>query len=246
MMISRRAVFLFAAALVGVGAALAVAGAGVLADPAPLFDYSTRYGRLELRSDQPFDADAGRRVLADVEGRLGKSEFNDDGPHQAIVANTELRRRITFLWNGGAAGLNYYPLSRSVFIRGSDIGADRVYGASGKAAKPPRTLAYYITHEIGHTLAKERVGVAANASAPRWIREGVADYIGFGSQADVDEMIAALRNHDPSFDPRSGYYMRYRLLIAGLIQRKQWTLERLLLSDMSQEEAEKIVLGSAS
>lgn len=238
-----RTVFRCAAAVIAVAILLAATVATVLAYPDPLFGYSVIKGRLELRSDRPFDAQAGLRVLADVEARLDKSILNDKRRHGAVVANDGWRRKLVFLWNGGAAGVNYYPATRDVFIRMSDIAADRVYGASGKMAKPPRTLAYYITHEIGHTLSAERVGVAAYRSVPRWIREGVADYIGFGSQVDVDELLAALHAGDPTLDPKSGYYARYRLLVAALVQRDHWPLERLLESDMTQAEAEGIVLG---
>jgi hypothetical protein len=243
-MSKRRAVVRFTAALAGVVGLLAATEAAVLAHPDPLFAYHVGYGRLELRSDRPFDFEAGQHLLADVEQRLSKSELNDAEPHAAIIANTEWRRALSFLWNGGAAGLNYYPLTRNVFIRKSDIEADRVYGASGKMAQPPRTLAYYIAHEMGHTLTKERVGGVAYSSMPRWIREGVADYIGFGSKADVGELMKALRSGDPALDPKSGYYARYRLLAAALIEHEHWSMDRLLHSHMTQAEAEKIVLGS--
>jgi len=238
-----RAVFRCAAALIAIAMVLAATVATVLAYPDPLFGYSVAKGRLELRSDHPFDTQAGLRVLADVEARLGASILNDKRRHGAIVANDEWRRKLVFLWNGGAAGVNYYPATRHVFIRMSDIAAGRVYGASGKMAQPPRTLAYYIAHEIGHTLSAERVGVVAYRSVPRWIREGIADYIGFGSRVAVDKLLTALRAGDPRLDPKSGNYARYRLLVAALVQRDHWPLERLLESDMTQAEAEGIVLG---
>ena len=239
----RRAVVRFAAWVAGVAGVLTCTGVTVLAHPDPLFAYHVTYGRLELRSDAPFDFAAGQSVLADVERRLDQSELNDRGSHRAIIANAAWRRELTFLWNGGAAGLNYYPLTRNVFIRRSDIEADRVFGASGKMAQPPRTLAYYIAHEIGHTLTKERVGEAEFFSMPRWLREGVADYIGFGSRVDVDELMKALRAGDPTLDPRSGYYARYRLLVAALLQREHWPMDKLLHSKLSEQEAEKIVLS---
>jgi hypothetical protein len=241
-MIARRAVFRCIAAIALVAVALVATGVTVLAYPDPLFGYHVSYGRLELRSDRPFDIAAGEKVLADVETRLRKSVLNDDNRHMAVIANAPWRHDAVFLWNGGAAGLNYYPITRNVFIRHSDIEADRVYGASGKMAQPPRTLAYYIAHEITHTLTAEHVGIVKYRSLPRWMREGVADYVGFGSDIDVDELLAALRAGDPTLDPRSGYYARYRLLAAALIQRKHWTMDQLLNSGLLQDEAEKLVL----
>ena len=102
-----RAVFHCAAALIAIAIVLAATVATVLAYPDPLFRHFVVKGRLELRSDHPFDMQAGLRVLADVEARLDKSILNDKGRHGAIVANDKWRRKLVFLWSGGAAGVNY-------------------------------------------------------------------------------------------------------------------------------------------
>lgn len=224
------------------GIALAGTIATVLARPDPLFPYRAAQGRLQLWSDRPFAAADAQRVLADVEARLARSPLNDSGMHRAVIANEPWHRRAVFLWNGGAAGVNYYPLTRNVFIRHSDIAADRVYGASGRMADPPRTLAYYIAHEIGHTLTQETIGFGAYRALPRWIREGLADYIAFGSNVDADALLAALRRGDPTLDPASGNYARYRLLVAWLLDKEGWTTARLLHARLPQSEAERIVL----
>jgi len=76
----------------------------------------------------------------------------------------EWRRRLVFLWNYGAGGVNYYPL-RNVFIRHSDVDGDRVVSNAGPVP-PPRTLAYFAAHEVGHSLIGERVGALANHRLP--------------------------------------------------------------------------------
>jgi len=228
-----------AAALFGAAALCAVAASSVLAYPQPLFRYHVEQGRLQLFSDRPFDPERGRRVLADVERRIATSPLDRRfGVHRIFVAQSEWRRRLVFLWTYGAGGVNFYPATRNVFIRQSDIDADRVLRGGGPVP-PPRTLAYYGAHEIGHSLIGERIGAVANRRLPEWIREGVADYIGFGGAVDIDALTRSLLAGDPDLDPaRSGLYARYRLLVAWLIEREGWSIDRLLASRMTQAEAE--------
>lgn len=213
--------------------------------PELLFPYHAHEGRLDLWSDEPFEAAAAHRLLADVEARIGHSVLDDRLSHGVVIANIDWHHRLTFLWNYGAAGLNWYPITRNVFIRSASIAENRVIRPSGKPVELPRTLAYYAAHEIGHTLIAEHVGVwRYHRDLPHWLREGVADYIGFGGKVDVEKLRRALHAGSEELDPaKSGTYARYRLLVAGLLSREGWTMERLLQSPPSQGEAEAIVLG---
>ena len=178
-----------------------------VAYPQPLFAYHVEAGRLSLYSDVAFDPAAGRAVLDEVAGRLARSALDDRAPHRIFVANAEWRRRLLFLWGYGAGGINFYPVGGGVFLRQADIAADRLLHAScagnpfpacGTPVAPPRTLAYYAAHEIGHDFIAERVGQVANWRLPKWIREGMVDYIGYASQVDVDALRAAWKRGDPT------------------------------------------------
>jgi hypothetical protein len=220
-------------------------GVAALVHPQPAFAYHVQLGRLSLFSDKPFDVDKSKRLLADVYRRLRlASLYHSDGEHRIFVANSYWRARLVFLWNFGAAGVNYYPLTRNVFIRESDIDNDRVLRTAGPVL-PPRTLAYYAAHEIAHSLAGEAVGPVSYHSLPAWIREGVADYIGLAQPVDFEDLIERLRADDPELDPkRSGLYLRYRLLVSYFIDHEHWSLERLLASPMPQPEAEARMLAA--
>jgi hypothetical protein len=225
--------------------ALALGGTALaaLAYPQPLFAYRVEQGRLRLYSDRPFDPQRADHLLADVEQRLARSPFNDDNVHRIFIANSEWRRRLLFLWNAGAAGVNYFPLTRNVFIRRADVDDDRVMTTLGEPKAPPRTLAYYATHEIAHTLIKEQLSLLQQGKLPLWINEGIADDTGFGDQADIDGLIRGWQNGDPDLDPkRSGYYDRYRLLVVYFLKRKGCTAAQLVASNMPQAEAEQILM----
>ena len=227
------------------GATLATSVAAVLAYPQPLFAYRVVHGRLALYSDRPFDPGKAALLLADVDRRIAISPLDrHDGTHRIFVANAPWRTRLTFLWNYGAGGVNFHPLTRNVFIRGSDIDHDRMMTSLGTPVPPPRTLAYFAAHEIGHSLISERIGAMANRRLPRWIREGLADYIGFAGDVDVQDVARKLRAGDPELDPaRSGLYARYRLLVAFFLAHEGWSIDRLLASRLPQAEAEQKLLA---
>jgi hypothetical protein len=225
--------------------AIGLAVLGLLVYPQPLFAHSVVVdGRLELWSDQPFDADAGRRVLADIDNRISRSPLDKhDGVHRVFIVNARWRARLLFLWSYGAGGLNYYPLTRNVFIRRSDIEAGRVLRWSGELVEAPRTLAYYGAHEIAHSLTGEAVGPLRYHRLPAWVREGLADCIALPDQRDLETLQARLAAGDPALDPRkSGLYTRYRLLVMLALEKHDWTLERLLKTPPSKQEAEKQLL----
>jgi hypothetical protein len=226
---------------------LGAAVAGALGYPEPLYAYSVSAGRLALYSDRPFAIEAGRAVLDDVERRLAAAPASIADPHsryRIFVSNDEARRRLTFLWNYGAGGVNYYPIAGSVFIRQADVDRDRLLRSDGSDVPPPRTLAYYGGHEIAHSLIGRRIGAVANWRLPVWIREGLADYIGFGGEVDIEALTAQLRAGHRDLDPAaSGLYARYRLLVAHMLDREGWTVDALLASGMTQVELERRLLA---
>ena len=110
---------------------------------------------------------------------------------------------------------------------------------AGEPKSPPRTLDFYVAHEIAHTLIKEQLTPLQQLKLPRWINEGLADEIGFGDEADIETLIQRLQAGDPDLDPaRSGYYDRYRLLVSYVMKRSDWVPGRLIASFMPQNEAE--------
>lgn len=237
-------VFRVALAALLSGVTAAGAWAAVLNAPGLVFPHTASEGRITIWSDREFARDDAIRILADVQVRLAGSPLDDGGHHGVVIAQESWRQRLVFLWAYGAGGVNHYPLTRNVFIRNSNVALGQVFGPSGQPAAPPRTLSYFIAHEIAHTLTIERVGPLAYWRMPIWIREGVADHVGLAGRIDIDEHARRLRDGDPVMNPaRSGHYARYRLLVAALLERKGWTLDRLLQSRMTLAEAEALVLS---
>jgi hypothetical protein len=100
---------------------------------------------------------------------------------------------------------------------------------SGKPVPGTRTLDYFIAHEITHELTGRTVGAWRFYRMPQWIREGYADYVGKGAAFDYAEARRAFLAGVPEMDwKRSGLYWRFNLLVAYLLDRKHWTVDRLL------------------
>lgn len=218
----------------------------MLAYPEPLYAYHVEEGRLQLYSDRPFNVERGRAVLDEVEQRIARAPaelLDSNSTYRVFVNNDEWRKRLVFLWNYGAGGVNYYPMGGGVFLRQADIDGDRMLRSDGASVAPPRTLAYYAGHEIGHSLIGKRIGAVANWRLPAWIREGMADYVAFGGDVDVVALARAWRAGDPDLDPkRSGTYALYRLLVAYLLQHEGWSVDRLLNSGMKLADAERMLV----
>ncbi len=215
--------------------------------PEPLYSHHLQSGRLHLYSDRPFQPAPARAVLAEVELRLARSPLQDpSSTYRIFVANSPWRLRLAFLWNYGAGGVNYYPIAHNVFLRQADIDSNRLLRSDGAPVPPPRTLSYYAAHEIAHTLIGKHTGAIGNWRLPVWIREGLADYIGFNGEVDIPALTQALRDGHPSMDPiRSGLYARYRLLVAYMLTREHWSATRLLQSNLPITAAEQLLLAPA-
>jgi hypothetical protein len=183
-------------------------------------------------------------VLRDVAARLATSPLDHGRSHAVAIANTEWRRRLVFAGQGGAAGVNRYPVTPVVYLRHSDVERGVVYGASGKPAKPPRTLAYYMAHEITHSLTAEHLGWERlwNRRLPQWVREGYADYVGVGGKVEMADLYRREKAGDPDLSfARSHTYAQFRLLVAYMLERKGFTVEQLLAARLTVNEVQAMM-----
>jgi len=215
----------------------------LIAFPEPLFCCYTERGRLSLYSDEPFNPARAQALLDGIDARLRRSPLDHGEPAAIFISNADWRQRLLMNIAYGAGGVNFYPLTRNVFLRNADIDADTLYGRSGRPTERPRTLSYFAAHEIGHSLTGESLGMwhIWNWRSPVWIREGSADFIGFGGRVGVAELYSRFRAHDPVFNPASGHYDRYRLLTAYFLLNRHWPMERLLSSNITMPDAEKMM-----
>jgi hypothetical protein len=142
----------------------------------------------------------------------------------------------------GVAGVNRYPLTTNVFMRDAIIEENCLIGPSGSRVSGVRTLDYFIAHEIAHTLTGQAIGGLKYHRLPQWVREGYADYVGKGSAFNYDEARKAFLAGVPEMDwAKSGLYWRYNLLVAFLLEKHGWSVQRLLEERVDQGAVEQLI-----
>ena len=221
----------FRVARLGLAAAtLFGAYAALLCTPQPFFAYSVRADNIILYSDRPLPDEATRKVLLSSLQRLAKCPLYAAHPAASVfICNSRWREALFFSKHYGVGGVSPYPFTTNVFLREASFEDNRLISPRGVAVVPPRTLDYFIAHELTHELTGRLVGPWAFYRMPQWVREGYADYVGKGETFRYDEVRQALLAGAPEMDfRRSGLYWRFNLLVSYLLDRQNWPVERLL------------------
>src|ERR1044072_4451754 len=213
---------------------------GLLCFPQPFFRWSVSAANLALYSDKPFSEVEAKKVLQLTQTKLEASPLYSAQEHHSIfICNERWRQRLFFNRHYGVGGLNYYPLTTNVFVRDANIEEDRLIGPAGNSVPGDRTLDYFITHEITHTLTKQAAGWIHHIRLPEWVTEGYPDYVGKGSAFHYDETRQAFLSNAPEMGRwKSGLYLRYHLLVAYLLDKKQWGINQLLTEPLEQQTVE--------
>lgn len=215
---------------------------GLLLWPKPLFAYSLGTGKIVVASDRPISALGGERFLRDFEGLLARSPLKPQNrQYQVHITNEDWRRRLFFLPSPDAWGVGYARFGGSVFLSGADFETGRVVHR-GYIGTPPRTLAYLCAHELTHVIVAEHLGWA-RYRIPEWVDEGFADYVGIENRQGFAALRDALgdRPVDTPLRMKYGSYPRYRLLVTFFLERKGWTIDQLMRTNLSEHEAEELM-----
>jgi hypothetical protein len=192
--------------------------------PEPLFPYLVRDHNLLLYSTGPLPADTAM-LVKEVQARLAASAaYNDTLQQRVFICGTA--EEFAFFANFAvkSSGLTYVYLNHNIFLRPSDIGHNQLTNYSGYRVMDDRTLVYYISHEVTHSLTVSYIGASGYHNLPKWIREGYADYIGKGH---VPFHTLQREFEDCSY-PTNREYLRYQLMTAYLLDIRRINLRDLL------------------
>lgn len=219
--------------------ALLVAYTVLLVVPAPLFAHA-RDGRfVKVHADEPIPPSAAL-VIRETEALVRRSPiFVPEVHHDIYVCQHLWRWNLLSNIRSNAGAVAMAPIGRAVFTRPAHFERNRLVGPSGHETPDERTLAYFLAHEITHTLTADYLGARAFRALPVWVREGYADYVGRGAGFDYEATRKRLLARDPALEPHtSGLYLRYVLLVARLLDHEHWSVERLLRSPPAQAAVE--------
>jgi hypothetical protein len=236
--------------LLWAGAALAATAliyGAVLKWPDPFFGFSAGTGKIVVASDRPIPSAAGEHFLQDCERLLARSPLKArDHQYRVYVTNEDWRRRLFFLPHPDAWGISYtIGLWGTSYLSGANFETGQPVHW-GYVGTPPRTLAWLCAHELTHIIEWEHVGLA-RFLVPRWVWEGFAEYVGIENRETFDELWGALgdRPVDIPMIIKYGSYPRYRLLVTFFIEKKGWSVDQLLQTRLTEDEAIKIVRADA-
>lgn len=212
---------------------------GVLAFPQPLFSHHTSYRNYEVWSDQAIPPQIAQ-VLDDATRRLRTSELHEpDKTTKIFFCNASWRLWLFSQQFSDQTGGNADTwLTRNVYIRSSDIAANRIHspGTGPILDAAQRPLSYYIAHEVTHILESRAFGRLMYLRYPQWLTEGYADYVGKGGDFNFDENRLLLVAGDPLLDYRkSGLYRRFHLEVFHLLNQKGLTVGQIF-SDPPREQ----------
>jgi hypothetical protein len=212
----------------------------LLCFPQPFFRWSVSAANLTLYSDKPFSEEEARKVLEMTRTKLATSPlYSAEQQHKIFICNARWRQRLFFNRKYGVGGVNYYPFTTNVFLRDAVIEENRLIAPTGNPVPGERTLDYFMTHEIAHTLTKQATGSIRHWRMPEWITEGYPDYLGRGDAFHYEEARQAFLSEAREMDRwKSGLYLRYNLLVAHLLDKQHWSVQRLLQEPIEQKIVE--------
>ena len=213
-------------ALVALGFALYPA---LMLFPYPLFRHQARSKNIAVYSDRSISP-AILPILGDVEQRLRRSPLDDSRlQHRIFICNDTWLFIFFANTDYHAGGVNKAWLNQDIFLRRAEIQRNRLIGPSENEVAGDRTLAYFIAHEIVHTLEEHRLGRYGYVRLPAWKREGYADYVARDPGFVFTQQLPAYQRNAYEMDPNhSGLYLRYQLFVTYLLDKEQFTLEEML------------------
>jgi len=219
-------------ALVALGFALYPA---LMLFPHPFFRHQARSKNIAIYSDRSISP-AILPILGDVEQRLPRSPLDDPRlQHRIFICNDTWRFILFANTDYRAGGVNKAWLNHVIFLRRAEIQGNRLVGPSGNEVPGDRTLAYFIAHEIVHTLEVDRLGRYGYVRLPAWKREGYADYIARDPGFVFTEQLRAYQRNTYEMDPRrSGLYLRYQLFVTYVLDEQQITAEEMLTGPIDE------------
>ena len=126
-------------------------------------------------------------------------------------------------------------------MSGADFETGRVVHW-GYVGTPPRTLAWLCAHELTHIIVGEHVGLRAfacrNGSGKVWPTTSASST---GKSFDALRDALGDRPVDIPMRIKYGSYPRYRLLVTYFLEKKGWSVDQLLQTRLTEDEATAIM-----
>ncbi len=200
-----------------------------VARPDPFFRHARGGGLVTFHAVAPLPPEA-ERLAQEVTAAFTASPLGlPDHTVDVWLVEEGWPVQLFFAGSPRASGLTYPVAStRNVFLRHADLRRNRLV-RGGRAVPPPRTLSYYLVHEITHLMVADRVGRLRIVRMPRWINEGFADYVALGPAPPG--MVARAATGEPLPAAIWGSYAEERVCVTLALARLSGDLDALFAMD---------------
>ncbi|MFT3710868.1 MAG: hypothetical protein QM817_24855 [Archangium sp.] len=187
--------------------------------PQPLFANELTVGTIVLHSREPLPANAVA-LLEGVEARLKTSPlYRADVQHHVFLCDTPALYAFFNPHHPDTGGETYFWLGNHVFLRPVDVEADRLISPLGNPLPPPRTLTYFLAHELTHAMTFDAVGLWTYLSLQRWQLDGYADFVALPDFDAADAERRLLEGDEQLVPEKSGLYQLYNLQVHRALDR---------------------------
>ena len=221
---------------------VAVGVVGLFAYPKVLFAHHFTAGGLTLYADRSHNAKATQELLERISSAMSQSPLGAPERHYELYSiRSKWREKLFFAPAPKAGGVVYPPItSRHTFLTAMDPKGDRLIKGTA-VIKPPRTLSFYMVHELTHLRMHEILGSVGFYRMPHWVREGMPDYVALGSLTQ-SERAEILDWSGARFDlvQRFGAYPKERALVSYFIDHLGFSPEVLMSMRTQMDEALRI------
>jgi len=193
--------------------------------PQPFFRNKVIVNNITVYSNDPLPEEKTKEIMKEAESRIKKSNIYKENTkqHIFITSNPILWAYFTSI-NHKVGGLNYVIFNHSIFLRKVNIEENRMYGPSGNMMGGSRTLDYFMTHEMTHTLEFQSMPRYKYPIKTNWVLEGYCEYIGHDSE-NYEEALNQYLNVGENTSAK--YYTRARTMVTYLLEK-----ENLSVSDL--------------
>jgi hypothetical protein len=209
----------------------------ILAYPQPLFAGEVAGPGLTIHATEPMPA-AMQETLDRALVRLQRSPlFGTAGNVHVFICQSRGMFSLFARQNYRVGGVADWLVGQHAYLRESDLHNDLLISPGGTPVAADRPLSYFVAHEAMHIAVARYVGRARYSQMPQWVDDGYADYI--ARDIDYSSALQRLKENARELDPqRSGLYLRYHLMVAYLLEKKQVQLADLLLSPPDRDAVE--------
>ncbi len=201
--------------------------AAILIYPNWAFAHSYRYETVTVYADRPIDKTIEDRLDTAL-ANLAHSELYEPDIRFSIFISHNRYRLALFTRNPKVGGMVNGVISQNIFLRESDIAADRIIPPGSYLMDAEnRTLTYFLTHEMTHAL-QARHQRFMRLTHPSYIMEGYADYIAKRATFNYETALAAFRSNHDFYAKSSPLYNRQHLAIAALMEKEGLSFKDIL------------------